>query len=89
MDMYPLVPAYAQRRAVNETDVCAFPKQCLFDKQGQEADQLSFKFHETVVQDNLRKEMAQMATDLFQIEMFQAAVARIMKQYHDQHDFSL
>ena len=48
-----------------------------------------FKFHESVVWDNFREEVTHMSAYLFYIEMFQATVAWIMKQYHDYHNFCL
>ena len=80
MDMYPPIPADPQESAVHETYACAFPKQHLFDEQCQRHGHLSFKFHETVIGYNLWKEMAQMAADLLQIEMFQTTVLRVMEQ---------
>ncbi len=37
----------------------------------------------------LWKEVTQMFTDFFQIEMFQTTIVRIVKHYHNQHDFCL
>ena len=75
MNADPLVPAYSQWCAVYETYTCAFSKQYFFDEQSQRDSNLFFKFHETVVRDNLGKEMTQLLADFFQVEMFQTTVA--------------
>ena len=55
MNMYPLVLAYSQRSAVYETYARALSKQYLFDEQCQRAGHFFFKFHKTVVGNNLRE----------------------------------
>ncbi|MCE2616548.1 hypothetical protein LO761_06445 [Bacteroidaceae bacterium 14-104] len=50
---------------------------------------LSLKFYETVVRDNLRKQVAKMKAYLLKIEMLQTAIAGIMKENHYQHNFCL
>ncbi len=73
VNVYLLVPAYAKRSAVDKADPRAFAKQDLLDKQCHGYGNFSFQFHETVVRDNLGKQMAQMPAHLVQIEMLQAA----------------
>jgi len=52
-------------------------------------DRLLLKFHETIVRDDLREQVAKVHADLIQVEMLQATVARIVEQYDDKHDFCL
>src|SRR5574344_2215119 len=89
VNVYSLVPAAAKRCAVNKTDACAFAQQDLFDKQSQWDCNFLFQFYKTVVRDYLGKQMTQVPAHLLKIEMLQAAIARIVKEYHNQHDFSL
>ena len=89
MDVYPLVPAYPKGRAVRETYACAFAEQHLLDEQCQRHGNFFFKLYKPVVLDYLREEMTHILADIFKVEMFQTTVARIMKQYHNQHDFCL
>ena len=49
----------------------------------------SLQFHETVVGDQLWKQMAQMLRHMLQIEMLQTAVAGTMKQNQNYHHFCL
>ena len=79
MDTYPLIPTYSQRSVVQETYAGAFPKQHFFDEQRQRDSHLFSEFYKTVVWNNLWEEMSQMFADFFQIEMFQTAVAWIVK----------
>jgi len=60
VDMDALILAYPQRCAVNEADACTFAKQHLLDEQGKGYGNLFLQFHETVVGDQLWKQMAQM-----------------------------
>ena len=69
--------------AVHETYACTFPKQYILDEQSQRYGYFLSKFHEPVVWDNFREEVTQMFAYLFYIEMLQATIAWIMKQYHD------
>ena len=86
MDMDALVLAHTQRRGVNETDAGAFPQEYLLDKDGERYDRLLLQFHETIVRDDLREQVAKVNADLIQIEMLQATVARIVEQYHNGHN---
>jgi hypothetical protein len=86
MDMDALVLAHTQRRGVNETDASAFSQKYLLDKDGERYDRLLLQFHEAVVGDNLREQVAKVHADLIQIEMLQATVARIVEQYHNGHN---
>ena len=78
MDMDALVLAHTQRRGVNETDAGAFPQEYLLDKDGERYDRLLLQFHEAIVGDDLREQVAKVNADLIQIEMLQATVARIV-----------
>jgi hypothetical protein len=86
MDMDALVLAHTQRRGVNETDAGAFPQEYLLDKDGERYDRLLLQFHETIVRDDLREQVAEVNADLIQIEMLQATVARVVEQYHNGHN---
>jgi hypothetical protein len=86
MDMDALVLAHTQRRGVNETDAGAFSQKYLLDKDGERYDRLLLQFHEAVVGDNLREQVAKVNADLIQIEMLQATVARIVEQNHNGHN---
>ena len=85
--MDALVLAYPQRCAVNEADACTFAQQHLLDEQGKRDGYLILQFHETIVGNQLRKQMAQMLGNMLQIEMLQTAVAGTMKQNQNYHHF--
>ena len=61
-------------------------KEYLLDKDGERYDRLLLQFHEAVVGDNLREQVAKVNADLIQIEMLQATVSRIVEQYHNGHN---
>ena len=77
------------RGTIHKTYTSAFPKQHFLYEQSQRNGNFFFKFNETVVGNNIRKEMAHMTADFFIVEIFQTTITRIVKQYHDQHDFRL
>uniref|UniRef100_A0AB33J4K3 Uncharacterized protein n=1 Tax=Prevotella sp. GTC17254 TaxID=3236794 RepID=A0AB33J4K3_9BACT len=89
MNVYSLVPADAKWSAVNKADACAFAQENLLDKQSQWDGDFPFQFYKAVVRDYLGKQMAQVPAHLLKIEMLQAAIARIMEEDHDKHDFRL
>ena len=89
MDVISLVPANPQGCAVNKADTCVFAQHNLLDEQGQGNGDSLFQLHETVVRDHFGKQMAKMLAYFFKIEMFKAAIARIVEKNHYEHDFSL
>ena len=48
-----------------------------------------FQFYKSVIGDDFGKEMAHMTADLFDIEMLQTSVTRVVEKYHYEHDFCL
>ena len=82
MNMYSLVLADTQWCAVNKTYASAFAQQYFLDKQSEWNDNLPFQFYYTVVWDNFRKQITQMFTYFFKIEMFKAAITRVVKKNH-------
>ena len=89
MNMDSLVLAYPQGGTVNEADTCAFAPKHLLDEQNQWDSHLFFLFDKTVIRNNFWEEMTHILADLFQIEMLQTTVSRIIKKYQDEHDFCL
>ena len=79
VDVDPLVPAYTQRRAVDETDARTLAEQHLLDKQRQRNCHLVFQLDKAVVRDHAREQMAHVLTDGFHIEVLQAAVAGVVE----------
>ena len=61
-------------------------KEYLLDKDGERYDRLLLQFHEAIVGDDLREQVAKVNADLIQIEMLQATVSRIVEQYHNGHN---
>ena len=55
VNVYALVLAHTQRRAVHETDASAFAQKHPLDKDNKWDDCLLLQFHEAVVRDNLRE----------------------------------
>ena len=86
VDVYALVLAHTQRRAVHEADTGAFAQEHFLDKDGERYSSLLLQLYEAVVGDNLREQVAQVHTDLIQIEMLQASIAGIVEQYHNGHN---
>ena len=72
--------------SINETDAGAFFQKYLLDKDSERYDRLLLQFHEAIVGDDLREQVAEVYADLIQIEMLQATVARIVEQYHNGHN---
>jgi len=89
VDVNPLVSANPQRCAVNKADTCAFVQQNLLDEQGQGNGDFPFQLHETVVRDHFGKQMAKVLAHFFKIEVLHAAISRVVKENHYEHDFSL
>lgn len=87
--MDSLVLAYPQWGTVNETDACALAQKHLLDEQSQRDSHFFFQFNKAVIRNNLWEEMSHMLADLFQIKMFQTTITRVMKKYHDKHNFRL
>jgi hypothetical protein len=86
VNVYSLVSADTKWCTVNKADSRTFAQQDFLDKQSQGDGSFSFQFHETVVRDDLRKQMTQMLTHLFKVEMFQAAITGVVEKNHDKHD---
>ena len=86
--MNALILAHPERCAVNKADTCTFAKQHLFDEQGQWNCHFFFQFYKAVVGNHFREKVAEPLADMLQIEMLQATIARVVKQNHDNHDFS-
>ena len=84
-----LIPAYPSGSAVNKADACALAQKYLLDEQDQRYGHLFLQFYKTVARNDLGEEMTHMLANLFQIEMLQTTVSRIMKKYQDEHDFRL
>ena len=82
VNMYSLVLADTQWCAVNEAYARTFAQQYFLDKQSEWNDNLPFQFYYTVVWDNFRKQITQMFTYFFKIEMFKAAITRVVKKNH-------
>ena len=82
VDMYSLVLADTQWCAVNKTNASAFAQQYFLDKQSEWNDNLPFQFYYTVVRDNFRKQITQILSYFFKIEMFKAAITRVVKKNH-------
>ena len=86
VDMDALVLADTQGRGVYEAYAGTFAQQHLLDENCKRDGCLLFQFHETIIRDNLRKQMPEVDAYLIQIEVLQTAIARVMKQYHDSHN---
>ena len=80
MNMYSLVFADTQWCAINKAYARAFSQQDFLDKQSEWNDNLPFQFYYTIVWDNFRKQITQMLTYFFKIEMFKAAITRVVKE---------
>ena len=76
-----------QRRGVNKTEDGAFSPKYHLDKDSERYDRFILQFNEAIVGDDLREQVAKVHTDLIQIEVLQAPVARIVEQYHNGHNF--
>ena len=75
VDVYALVLAHTQRRAIHEADTSAFPQEHLLDEDNQRNSDGALQLHEAIVGDHVREKMAKVLADVFHIEMLQAAVA--------------
>ena len=85
MHVNPLVPTYTQWSAVHEGNAGALATENLLDEQGQGKGHIFLQLYETVIRHYFRKEMTQVLADILQIEMFQAPIAGIVEEYHDDH----
>ena len=89
MQVYPLVPADSQCRAVHKTYPRAPAHQALLQEQDERHDYSPLQLGEPVVRHRSRKQMTHMHKDIPDIEMFQTFVPTEVEQYHDGNDFRI
>ena len=87
MDMYYLILTNAQRSTVYKADAGTFAQKYFFDEEGKRDCYLTLYLYETVVIDNLWKEMAHMLADPFKIKVFETTITGIMKKDDNHHNF--
>ena len=87
--MDALILADSQWCAVDEADARTLAQQYPLDEQSQRDGNLPLQLHEAVVGHLPWEKVAKMLADMFQIEMFQAAVAGVMEQNDDNHHLCL
>lgn len=89
MNMYSLILTNTQRSTVHKADACTFAQKYLLDEQGKRDCHLTLNLNETVVGNNLWKEMTHMLADLFKIKVLETTITRIMKKDDNHHNFCL
>lgn len=89
MDVYTLVPADTQRRAVNKAYACTFAQKHFLYEEGKRDGNRLLQLYETVVGNNFWKQVPHVTADMLNIEMLHAAVAGVVEKYHYQHHFSV
>ena len=77
--MYSLVSTDTQWCGIHETDSSTSAYQYRFDEYGQRKQDFLFQFNKTVVGYFPGKQMCQVFTHIFQIEMFEASVSTGME----------
>lgn len=81
---YSLAATHAQRRAVDETDACAFAHQHCLDEDNQLDDSDFLQLHKTIVRNHFREQVAHMIAHML-VEMLQTSETRVVERYHDGH----
>ena len=84
--MDALVLADTQGNRVHEAYPGTFARQHFLDEKRQRKGSILLRSHETIIRDYLREQMSEVDAYLIQIEVLQAAIARVVKQYHDSHN---
>ena len=84
--MDALILADPQGSRVHEAYPGTFARQHFLDEKRQRKGSILLRSHETIIRDYLREQMSEVDAYLIQIEVLQAAIARVVKQYHDSHN---
>lgn len=89
MDMDSLV--LHTRKGVLSTKLIPvhLPQMYIFDEQDQQNGHLFFQFNKTVIRNDFLEKVAHVFAYLFLIKMLHTSVPRVMKKYHDEHNFRL
>jgi hypothetical protein len=87
--MYPLVTAYTQWSGIHKTDTGTRSQQYRLDKDGHRKEDFPFQLYKTVIRHPFGKQIYQMLTDIFKVEVLETSVSTGMKKNHDKHDFRI
>lgn len=89
MDMNSLIATDTQRCGIHKTDACTLAEENFLDKDDERNDHFLLKFNKAVIGYQSGKQVSKMYTDIIVVEMFKAAVARVVKKNHDNHDLRI